>query len=285
MEYEFPKDAPESVKRFLTETLSILHPILSDDMVGAYLYGSLAMGCFNPESSDIDIILVVRESLSKEKRRRVIDYLNGVCSKEKRLELSIVGRDVLRKPTYPIMVYLHYEYWGSILENEMDSEILSNLYTARKRGFRVWGAPKHAVFSRIPSEYHSRSVVEDIQRTRGHLHENQKRAGYNVPVYWVLGSCRVLAFIREGRVLSKAEGGQWGLTNMPRKYHSIIQEALAFYQGKKSNHVWNEEELNAFADYMTHTVLRESRWEDRNLSTHAEQPIKRTRLQSDEDKA
>jgi streptomycin 3"-adenylyltransferase len=237
----------------------VLHPILSDDLVGAYLYGSLAMGCFNPESSDIDLILVVRESLAEEKRRKIIEHLKRVCSEKKRLELSIVGMDVLRKPSYPIMVYLHYEYWGNSLENEMDSEILSNLYTAKKRGFRVWGAPIHAVFSKIPSKYHLRSVIEDIQHTRGHLHENQELAGYNVPVYWVLGSCRILAFVRERRVLSKAEGGQWGLTNLPKKYRSIIQQALACYQGKKKDHVWNEERLNVFADYMTNAILRESR--------------------------
>jgi streptomycin 3"-adenylyltransferase len=271
MEYKFPENAPESVKKFLTETLSVLHPLLSDDLVGVYLYGSLAMRCFNPESSDVDVILVVRKSLSEEKRRKVIEHLKGVCSDEKRLELSIVGMEALRKPTYPLKVCLHYEYWGNTLENTMDSEILSNLYTARKRGFRVWGAPIHAVFSKVPSKYHLRSVIEDLQNTKEHLHENQELAGYNVPAYWVLGSCRILAFIREGRVLSKAEGGQWGLTNLPKKYHDIIQQALACYQREKNNRVCNEEELNAFADYMTNTVLRESRLEDRNLSANEKQ--------------
>jgi streptomycin 3"-adenylyltransferase len=147
MEYEFPKNAPESVKEFLRQTLSILYPILSDDLVGVYLYGSLAMGCFNPGSSDVDVILVVRQSLSKEKKRKVIELLNGVCSEEKRLELSIVGMDVLQKPTYPIKVYLHHEYWGNTLENEMDNEILSNLYTTKKRGFR-FGVLQYILFSR-----------------------------------------------------------------------------------------------------------------------------------------
>jgi streptomycin 3"-adenylyltransferase len=285
MEYKFPKDAPESVREFLAETLSILHPILSDDLVGVYLYGSLAMGCFNPESSDVDIILVVRKSLSVEKRRKIISHLKRACSEKKRLELNIVDMDVLRKPTYPIMVNLHYEYWGNTLENEMDSEILSNLYTARKRGFRVWGNPIYAVFSKIPSKYHLRSVIEDIQRTREHLHENQEYAGYNVPVYWVLGSCRILAFIREGRVLSKAEGGQWGLTNLRKKYHSLIQQALACCLGKKNNRIWSREELDAFADYMTNTLLRESREKDRILSTHTQPTLNQTRPQSDEVKA
>ena len=33
--------------------------ILGDKLCVVYLHGSLAMGCFNPEKSDIDMIVVV----------------------------------------------------------------------------------------------------------------------------------------------------------------------------------------------------------------------------------
>ena len=35
--------------------------ILQENLVGIYLHGSAAMGCFNPRSSDIDLIIVVRK--------------------------------------------------------------------------------------------------------------------------------------------------------------------------------------------------------------------------------
>lgn len=35
---------------------------LSENLVGIYLHGSLAMGCFNPSRSDVDLV-VVKESL------------------------------------------------------------------------------------------------------------------------------------------------------------------------------------------------------------------------------
>ena len=38
--------------------------ILKENLVGIYLHGSLAMGCFNPQKSDIDLIIVVNEPLS-----------------------------------------------------------------------------------------------------------------------------------------------------------------------------------------------------------------------------
>jgi streptomycin 3"-adenylyltransferase len=228
-------------------------------LLGIYLYGSLAMGCFNPISSDIDIIIVVKKRLPSQQKERIIDYLKEVCSKNRRIELSIVCKGVLLHPRYPMMVDLHFEYWGDIFENEKDNEILSNLYTTKDRGFRVWGMPINDVFSQIPAQYHLRSVMEDLRHTRKYLHENPREVGYDPAVYWILGSCRILAFIREGKVLSKLEGGQWGLANLPKEHHDLIKRALFYYQGKKREHIWNYEKLEAFADYMTRTIRRESK--------------------------
>jgi hypothetical protein len=128
------------------------------------------------------------------------------------------------------------------------------------RGFRVWGAPLSDVFSRIPAKYHLRSVIEDIQCTKKYLHKNQENVGYNVVVYWILGSCRILAFIREGKVLSKAEGGLWGLANLPEEYYKLIEQAFQNYQSReKENVTWNQKELDAFVDYMCTVISRESR--------------------------
>jgi streptomycin 3"-adenylyltransferase len=259
MEYKFPKKTPEFVREALRETLSGVHSILQDNLVGVYLYGSLAMGCFNPKSSDIDIVLVVRKGLPEEQRKKVLEYLKGVGSKDRRIELSIVREDVVRNPRYPMMVDLHFEYWGDVFESEEDKEILSNLYTARERGFCVWGVPIGDVFSEIPAEYHLRSVVEDLEHTRKCLHESSERVGYDPAVYWVLGSCRILAFIREGKVLSKLEGGWWGMVNLPREYHDLVGQALSCYRGKKKERVWDHEKLEAFADYMTRVIQRVSK--------------------------
>jgi streptomycin 3"-adenylyltransferase len=158
-----------------------------------------------------------------------------------------------------MLVDLHFEYWGNTFETERDKEILSNLYTARERGFCVWGAPIRNVFSEISAEHHLASVIEDIQHTRKYLHKRPESLGYDVTVYWILGSCRVLAFIREEKVLSKLEGGQWGIANLPQEYHSLIRQAVSIYQGKtKESHDWKNEELEAFADYMNDAIMGEA---------------------------
>jgi streptomycin 3"-adenylyltransferase len=261
MEYKFPRKTPQSVRKLLRKTFRNLHAILKSNLVGIYLYGSLAMECFNPRFSDIDVLLIVKEKLPSQQRKKIINYLRRSCSKNKRkpIELSIIQVDAVQTPHYPLAIDLHYEYWGCVFENEKDKEILSNLYTTKKRGFRVWGKPIDKIFSKIPAQYHLRSVVEDIIYTRKYLHKKPERSGYNVPVYWVLSSSRILAFIRERKVLSKLEGGEWGLTNLPQKYEKLINQALSCYQGKTENPVWNAKELEAFADHMIYRISRESK--------------------------
>lgn len=38
--------------------------IFKEDLTGIYLHGSLAMGCFNSNKSDIDLIIVIRNNIT-----------------------------------------------------------------------------------------------------------------------------------------------------------------------------------------------------------------------------
>src|ERR1700694_385121 len=49
--------------------------LLSDNLIGIYLHGSLAMGCFNPRRSDIDLIVVTRRGITPEVKRRLVALL------------------------------------------------------------------------------------------------------------------------------------------------------------------------------------------------------------------
>ena len=67
------------------------------------------------------------------------------------------------------------------------------------------------------------------------------------------------SFHKRKKVLSKLEGGQWGLANLPEEYHDLVKQALSCYQGKKKERIWNHEKLEAFANYMTRVILRGSK--------------------------
>ena len=94
------------------------------------------------------------------------------------------------------------------------------------------------------------SIINDLKSTRKFLLKD--------PTYWVLNACRIMAFIKEGTVLSKLEGGQWGIENLLSKYHNLISQALSCYQGKvnKDRISWDKGKLEDFAEYIIDQITK-----------------------------
>lgn len=61
----------EDVKDCLKTLQSQYSAILSTNLVGMYVHGSIAMNCFNPKSSDIDVLVVVKDQLPVETKQKL----------------------------------------------------------------------------------------------------------------------------------------------------------------------------------------------------------------------
>ena len=70
--------------------LEQLKKILRDNLVGVYLHGSLVMGCFNPQKSDIDLIIVVDKPISDSVKRSYLDMVvqSNALAPKKGIEMS-----------------------------------------------------------------------------------------------------------------------------------------------------------------------------------------------------
>ena len=60
---------------------------------------------------------------------------------------------------------------------------------------------------------------------------------------------RVLAFIREDAVLSKKDGGELGLANLPALYHHLVRLALDEYASDRKQD-YSDEPLQEYARFM-----------------------------------
>ena len=83
------------------------------------------------------------------------------------------------------------------------------------------GAPIPQVFGPVKKEDALQAIRCDVKDAAEHLHEN--------PVYYVLNLCRAVAYMKKDLVLSKREGGEWALRNMPSIHQQVIQAALNAY--------------------------------------------------------
>jgi streptomycin 3"-adenylyltransferase len=70
------------------------------------------------------------------------------------------------------------------------------------------------------------------------------------PVYFILNICRTLCYLREFKILSKIEGGQWGINNLPVKFHGIIQKSLEVYENGEQNKQFDPMVLQDFLNFV-----------------------------------
>ena len=208
--------------------------ILRDNLVGVYLHGSLVMGCFNPQKSDIDLIIVVDRPLTDPVKRAFIEMTveHNALGPAKGIEMSIVLREVCKPFVYPTPYELHFsaghlewfeeapdEYIREM--NGTDKDLAAHFTIINKRGKCLYGAPIEDVFAEVPSVDYMDSIWFDVEGAAEEITE--------YPMYLILNLARVLAYKQEGLVLSKKEGGDWALGRLPAEYRPLIADALREY--------------------------------------------------------
>ncbi len=209
--------------------------ILGNNLTGIYLHGSAVMGCFLSGVSDIDLIVVVKREIPDAIKRQYLEMVVSLNEKapSKGIELSVVAESVCRPFIYPTPFELHFsiahlEWYRSEPEGYIakmkgtDKDLAAHFTIIYHRGKTLYGKEIAEVFSEVSREDYFDSIWNDIKDAKEDIMAQ--------PVYVILNLCRVLAYGRDSLVLSKKEGGEWGLANVSAKYTGLISGALAEYQ-------------------------------------------------------
>jgi hypothetical protein len=248
---------PKPIKDKVNGILAFFRQCLGADLTGFYLHGSLAQNCFYLPTSDIDFLAVAEKKLTTPQKKDIIVWLQnidtgkGAPDNTAPPEMSIVTRESLQNLVFPSPFELHYSHTtrdvytsGKISweEPRFDTDLAAHYMSIRERGICLYGKAIKDVIPEIPQEMFIASIVHD-------LHWLRQEAG-NIPFrHIMLNPCRALAYIKEGLYLSKKEGGEWGLKNLPGEYANLIEQALAAYSGAKDVTPPSHSVLSAFIDY------------------------------------
>ena len=208
--------------------------VLGSKLTGVYLHGSMAFGCFRWACSDIDFLVVVEEKLTQTEKEALIRILLQLdaSAPPKGFEMSVVLRSACSPFADPTPYELHYsnahrENYRRDLPGTCqrlqgyDPDLAAHMTVIRHAGKVIAGEPIDAVFAPVPPESYVRSIWQDVCCAAEEIHE--------APVYHVLNLCRTLACVQEGKVLSKQQGGEWGMAHLP-KHAEVIQKALQAYR-------------------------------------------------------
>ena len=182
----------EGFEALLDRLTATSRALFGDDLIGVYLHGSAAMGCFNPKTSDLDLLLVTDTAPERAQKRAFLQTLRDA---ERYLDV-LVGTD---------------------------RDLAAHFMIVRRFGIALWGPPAAEVFGPVPKEAYLDSLLYDVGNAEAEI--------WSDPVYLTLNLCRVLAFVREGAVLSKKEGGSWALQYLPEHFSDWVGAAVQAYVG------------------------------------------------------
>lgn len=228
------KDAKIPFGDLLDSITLAAEDILGELLTGVYLHGSLAMGCFNPAKSDIDLSLVINGEMADRRKRQFMEKVVelNAHAPAKGLELSVVTEEVCRDFIYPTPFELHFSpthlpWWQQDPEGYIqrmkgtDPDLAAHFTIIRKYGIALKGPAVGEVFGPVPEEAYLDSIRLDVKSAVEDVADN--------PVYVILNLCRVAAWVEEKQVLSKRQGGEWGLAHLPATYQPLIRNALDAY--------------------------------------------------------
>ena len=235
--------------------------IMGEKLTGIYLHGSLAMGCFNPDKSDIDLIIVIEQNISDEQKMKFMEQVVALNQQApaKGLEMSIVLRKYCSPFVYPTPFELHFssahlQWFSDAPQNYVqnmkgdDKDLAAHFTIIRHYGVTLYGEKIDNVFAEVPRKDYADSIWEDVCDAKEEILEE--------PIYITLNLCRVLAFCRDGLCLSKQEGAKWAMEHLSAEYTPIISDALTCYQTDQAMAI-DKERGKAFVGEMLAAIKEE----------------------------
>jgi predicted nucleotidyltransferase len=226
-----PPGCPADVDQLLRELLDELTRVLAGALEAVYLHGSLVFGDFDPDVSDVDLLVVVASDVDDRQLAHLVE-LHHVFAREHpawtdRVEAVYIASTALRsfrERESPLVVISP----GEPLHRTWTTRgWVANWHLVREHGVALYGPEPDTI---IPPTRH-----DDFEAAiRSYLPELPPRAEASgdprVRAYAVLTVCRALYSCRERRQISKTHAAHWAAKHYP-EWSDAIQQALAWRTG------------------------------------------------------
>ncbi|KGX91417.1 aminoglycoside adenylyltransferase domain-containing protein [Pontibacillus marinus] len=249
------------IKEFIFTLQKEVTKIIDDNLVGIYLHGSLAMGGFYPNSSDIDILIVTNKSITVNTKRKLAKFFLLYSYSPYPVEISLLNHKQLIDWQHPCPFDFHYsEFWRERYENELvretyqflnggtntDPDLAAHITIMYHRGICIVGKPIGEVFPLVPRSDYISSILEDFRNCLENIEKN--------PIYCTLNLIRVYLYLKEVVISSKQEAGKWALHTFPKDLSITVKKVVDCYENHKNENNLEKDGLVSLRDYISNGV-------------------------------
>ncbi len=250
----------QDVNQIVAQVLAGVEDALGASFIAMYLGGSLATGAFNPETSDIDFLVVtgsdVTDDLAARLRRAHDRITAGPSEWAKKLEGLYVPLDTLRtrRASTQCCAYLGVGGWFGAVPYQ--SDWILQLHLVREHGIVVAGPdPKVLIDPITPVDL--RDSCEAIMRDWEPLLDDREKFDAEYQAYTVLTMCRMLYTLEHSAIIPKAAAAAWAKERYGSRWGALIDRAAAWRHDRPFDH------LDEVLDLLRYTIDR-SRAENRS---------------------
>lgn len=248
------------------EVVGIVHDILGEAVVGAYLHGSAVLGGLRP-TSDIDVLVAIDRPTGLEERRAIVDRLLGISGRRayrgpgRPVELTIVVASEVRPWRYPPRAEFQYGEW---LRDEYEagrtpdpgpSPDLAPLIAMTLRGAdagqpSLFGPPATDVFDPVPPADLRRAIVAGVPGLLADLATDTRNV--------LLTLARIWSTVATGELQSKDAAAAWAAERLPAAQRPVLDRARSMYVEGWDEDDWGDLKpaVRAHADLLVAEIER-----------------------------
>jgi len=227
----------KEIEHFLELVLDAATSVLRENLRGVYVHGSLAMGGYDPKTSDVDILVIT----SRPAKLSDANAINRALAGHENFEVSFLPEHVTLR-FVPHAQFVSIRADGSVGFDVYGPDWIIQLYIVRKYGIVVWGKAPRCVIRPVTPEMLRHAAIGTFKSWWYPKIANQtslKDERYRT--FAILTMCRIIYTARTGDVVSKTDAAA-AVAQLFPEWSSLIQLARAGYPA-------NLEEVVAFIQF------------------------------------
>ena len=237
-----------------------IQSILRDQFVGLYLYGSLALGDFDPLTSDIDFIVLTQKEITDHQFTALcelhahFDQNNSTWGKK--IEAAYIPLDAFHHHPTASSLYPQIEKGTVLTRTPLEIGWAFQRYILREYGITVVGPSPHSLIDPVdPLEM--RQTAANIIR----MWQEQSRYDpswlewariISSQAFIVLTLCRIRYSLQTGSVTSKLAAARWAQAVYGPRWNLLIDRALA---GQHNEQESSDDDLSEMLAFLNDSAL------------------------------